>query len=481
MIKNKLYNAIAKSFSGKILTYIVQFAALAIYARIFSPQEFGIIASIQVFVIFFQMLSNIGIGPAIINENNFDERKRDGIFTVTLFLGLIIAISFYYFSYVLNYFYGGFSYQAIALLVSVSILFSSLNILPSTSLVKDERFLQIAYIEIASEVLCFIVVISLYYNGGGLMSLASRPAVQSIVRFFLCRLLSEKTTLGKAKLGRELFHIKSIIGFSSYQFGFNFINYFSRNLDSILIAKYFGMATVGAYDKAYQLMRYPLLMTTSAMVPAIQPVLTKVRDDKERIVREHNALAARLLFLSIPISVFMFMNSEDILVVLFGEQWLVANDLIKVLSFMIPVQAVLSTSGAFFQVMNKPKLLFISGCIAALVTVSAILVGLSLNNVNYIAMFIVAAFYINFFQIYFVLFSYCFRAEIKSFYYKLLKVIVYMLMPNIIFISLNTNMLKETSFSPIINILISALIGISSLGLFLVLAKKVKIINLRCF
>lgn len=466
-MKSKLYKAIAKSVSGKVLTYIIQFLALAIYARMFTPHEFGIIASIQVFVTFFKMLSNVGIGPAIINEDNFTSSKRDGIFTFTLALGIFIAFSFYFFSYFLNAFYGGYEYQGVAFFVSVSILFSTFNIVPNTALIKDSKFFALALIDVVVEFICFFFVYLLYINELGLLSLASRPAVQSTFRFLLCSINSSNTTIGRANIGRELYHIKSIMKFSLYQFGFNFINYFSRNLDNILIAKYFGMSVVGTYDKAYQLMRYPLLMTTSAMAPAIQPILTKFRGDREFIIMEHNKLTSRLLALSLPISVFMFLYSKEIILVLFGEQWIVANDLIKILSFMIPIQAVLSTSGAFFQVMNSPRYLFLSGIAAAVVTVSAILFGLFLNDVKYIAISLVVAFLINFIQIYHVLFKYSFNSSSKPFYICILKVLALMSAPNVIFILIKIYVLSDFYYSPEIDLIVGMALGLVILIFFI--------------
>ena len=41
------------------------------------------------------------------------------------------------------------------------------------------------------------------------------------------------------------------------QFGFNFINYFSRNSDNILIGKFISTEALGNYNKAYQLLMYP--------------------------------------------------------------------------------------------------------------------------------------------------------------------------------------------------------------------------------
>ncbi|TOD51621.1 hypothetical protein CGJ61_24420, partial [Vibrio parahaemolyticus] len=70
------------------------------------------------------------------------------------------------------------------------------------------------------------------------------------MKFVFLWLLSNKTTLGRCKFGSEIRHFLKIAKFAGYQFAFNLINYFSRNLDTILIAKYFGVVSLGVYDKA---------------------------------------------------------------------------------------------------------------------------------------------------------------------------------------------------------------------------------------
>lgn len=472
MIKSPLYSAILKSVFGRFSTYIVQFASLAIYARLFNPKEFGIIASIQVFVIFFQMLADVGIGPAIINEDNFESNKRDGIFTVTTIIGLLLAILFFIFSYALNSFYGEYEYQDIAVFVCVAIFFNSLNIIPMTAMNKDAKFIHLAIVDIIVECLSLAVVYMLYIQEWGVLALAARATVQGVGKFLLTWCLSTKTSIGRVRLGTELHHIKSILAFSLYQFGFNVVNYFSRNLDNILIAKYFGMASVGIYEKSYQLMRYPLMITTFAMAPAIQPILTNVRSDKSKVIREHNQLTARLFALSLPISLFIFVNSHNIILFLFGEQWLAIEPLIQIFALTVPIQSVASTSGSFFQVMNKPRLLFIAGIISAVINVTAIITGIVLGEITDVAFALVIAFSINFFFTYHILFQYCFRSGSKEFYLCLLKALRVMTPPVILYYLINATFLESNHYLPFVDLLVTGSIGLISIVIFVKPIKK---------
>lgn len=415
-MRDKLYKAVVQSVSGKMLVFIIQIITLALYARLFTPEEFGIIASVQVFVVFFNMLSDVGIGPAIINEKKVSIQKRNGIFTVTLILGILISIVFFLFSYALNAFYSGYEYQSIAAFVCASILFNAVNIVPKTSLVIDAKFILLAKIDVFSELISFVFVVIFYYLGLGLLALVIRSAILSFIKLLSCWLFSNCTSLGRAKFGSEIYHFKSICSFSLYQFSFNFVNYFSRNLDSILIGKFFGMSVLGLYDKAYQLMRYPLTLTSFAMSPAIQPIVTKYRDEPGMVKIEHLSMSLRMLILTLPIAVFMFANAQVIIVFFFGEQWVASSRLVQVFALSIPVQSIYIISTPFYQAMNQPRLLFISGVIAAILNCSAIALGVIVADVNYLAVFLVISFTINLFISEYILYKKCFLSDCKDFY-----------------------------------------------------------------
>ncbi len=403
------------SLIGKFAAFIIQFVFLAVYARIFTPQEFGIVASIQVFILFFQMLSDMGVGAAIINQNSVSSDERNGVFTFTILMGIFLAIATYLLSFLLVFFYNGYDYTNLSEIIAVSVFFSSLNIVPNTALIKSVQFLKISRVTILSELVSFVFVYLLYSNNLGVVALASRTMFQSIFRFLFTYHGCLNTSLGRPSIGMDFSLLKKISSFSSYQLGFNFINYFSRNLDTILVGKFFGMQLLGVYDKAYQLMRYPLMLTTMSISPAIQPVLAKHKDDISYIVSEHNLLVKRLISLSIIIAGVVLINARDIVLLLFGDAWIASADYLIVFAFSIPIQAALSTSGSFFQVLNKVNVMFYSGSVAAVINVFAMLYGVYLDDVFYVALFLVFSFTVNFVQIYYCLFRFCFKVNVGGF------------------------------------------------------------------
>ena len=416
---SKLYKAIKSSMISRVSTYLVQFAAMVFYARLFTPEEFGLVASVHVFVLLFQLLCEAGLTTAIINEGDIDQKKRDHFFGLTVALGGLFCTLFWLFSFVLNSLYSYGAYQYLAPFFCVSILFQSISVVPLSALQRETQFGQIALADISGELCASTIVFIGWYFGLGVFALCLRPPSVALVRFCLFYVLAGKRSMGFCKIGWSNDSVRSIIGFSSYQLGFNFINYFTRNLDNILIGRYLGIQSLGVYDRAYQLMRYPLQLITFSMTPAIQPILRKHKDNLQLVVSEHNILVEKVFIVSIFIALYMFFLAEEIILILFGEVWIEVAPLVQIFAVMIPVQMVMSTSGAFFLAMGRPGLLFTCGVIGFAICGTAIITGTILGTVEYIAMALTAGFYINFIQVYFILFKRCFNSPFGDFYRRL--------------------------------------------------------------
>ncbi|EOC7459405.1 oligosaccharide flippase family protein [Vibrio cholerae] len=414
-IIRELKQAALTSISAKYLYYIVQLASLSILARFFEPSEFGFVATIHVFMLFFFLLSEAGLGPALINEEKLNEKDRDGLFSFTIIVGLITGTIFCLFLNFLNYFYKSQIYTDYSFLVFIPVMLSSITTIPLSALTREKKFFSISLIDIISELVSLAVVITALEYYDPIYSLLAKYTIYSTFRFILLMLLSQDTEFGMPKPGLNLYSISKYKGFVTYQLGFNFINYFSRNLDNILIGKYIGISMLGVYEKSYSIMRYPLLLLTSAMMPAFQPVLKNYKNDTALLLETHNKAIVVLIFLGTSAGCLMYEFSHEIVKVILGEQWSDVVPVIKIYSFSIPIQVVLSSSGAFFQATNNVNIMFRSGLFSALTNVAAITAGVYAGEIAYVAVFLTFSFSINMIQCYWIMYKKIFDSTIIVF------------------------------------------------------------------
>lgn len=399
-----LYRAIAKSMLGRYAVYAVNLFSMMVMARIFTPETFGTVAAIMVFFVFFQLVAEVGLGPAIINLSHLARDDRDGLFGLTLVFGLLLAVLFTALAPLFLSFYQLPRVDEVVPYVAVSLLFFAASIVPHALLHREQAFFRIANGGLAGELLGTLATISLAQFIDPLHALAAKGAFSASTLFFVIWYFSANTEFGRPLPGRKFSAIKPLLGFSGYQFGFNFINYFSRNLDNILVGKYMGATSLGSYDKAYQLMRYPLMLLTFAMTPAIQPVIRQHAGDHRKVEEIHRDFTFKLSLLGAAAGLAMYVLAEWIILFALGDQWLDVVPIIRILAIAIPVQVVLSTSGSFFQAMNRADLLFLSGSLSAVVMVSAIAVGIISRDMEVLCWGLVAAFHINFVQAYYYLY-----------------------------------------------------------------------------
>src|SRR5699024_934904 len=84
---------------GKYSNVVIQLLVTAVLSRILTPEEYGIVAVVNVFLIFFQMLADFGIGPAIIQNKTLSKQEINSIFGFSLYLALFLGIVFVFLGY----------------------------------------------------------------------------------------------------------------------------------------------------------------------------------------------------------------------------------------------------------------------------------------------------------------------------------------------------------------------------------------------
>ncbi|WP_150855858.1 oligosaccharide flippase family protein, partial [Streptococcus pneumoniae] len=72
-VEKNLKRGIFYTAIGKYSNVVIQLLVTAILSRILSPVEYGIVAVVNVFLLFFQMLADSGIGPAIVQNKELNK------------------------------------------------------------------------------------------------------------------------------------------------------------------------------------------------------------------------------------------------------------------------------------------------------------------------------------------------------------------------------------------------------------------------
>jgi PST family polysaccharide transporter len=170
--------------------------------------------------------------------------------------------------------------------------------------------------------------------------------------------------------------VRSLIGFGANIALANIANFFSRNIDTVLIGKVWGGESLGFYDRAYKLL---LLPTNQVMLPITKvalPLLSRVQNDAGAYRTAYLTMLELVVLIIFPASIFAIVTHTQLIGTVLGSQWLPAA----------PIFAILAIGAMFAPISHSTSWLLISqgrthelrnyGLVGSIGFVAAIVAGL---------------------------------------------------------------------------------------------------------
>ncbi len=409
---------------SKYSVQVINIGVTVILARLLSPYDFGLITVTIVVTSFFDIMANVGMGPAIIQNKRISRYDTIQMFRFSFILAILLSIVYCLIIHPISNYYNQPQLLPILGTLMIQLFFNTLNVVPYSLLLKEKKFKLIAKITISSSISCGLIAIGMAFLNAGVYALVVIPIGNSIILFACCF----KRTICKYYIksyGWNFYPVKKIFKYSVYQFSFNVVNYFSRNLDKILLGKYIGMESLGFYEKSYRLMTLPISTLTNVFAPTIQPILSEYQSDLAVIRNVYNKISSYLFFIGCILVPLMFFSADSIILILFGSQWINTIPMFQILAISIPFQLVDSLSGSIFQSSNDVKHLFVSGLICSIINVISIILSLLLfSDIIKIVMFISMSLILNFFITSYFINKYSIRQSVAKYLLKMFKFLI---------------------------------------------------------
>jgi len=412
-----LYTAIAK-YAGIVISIVIT----GVLSRLLTAEDFGTIVPVSVLVSFFSILGDIGIGPAIIQNNELTKEDHSSIFSFTVIMAFILAVIFFSCSWLIASIYESDVFILLCQLLSCALFFSCINVVPNALLYKAKNFRFLAIRTSVVQLIAGTIAIISALLGIGLFALVIQSITSSIFMF----ILSYRENPLKLRFRTINWEpLKKIRSFSSFQFSFDILNYFSVNLDKLIINKYLGTSQLGYYDKSYRLMQMPLQNIPYIITPVMHPIFSSMQNDLEKMQVYYTKVIRLLAFIGFPLSILLFFAGKDIIFILFGTQWEPSVPVFKLLALSVGFQIILSTSGSIFQSAGSTRLLFLCGLLSTATIITAILTGIfAFQTLEAIGALLSCAYITNFFMAFAIMYCVLFKTGLIPFLKQIISPII---------------------------------------------------------
>lgn len=380
-LKQKTITGIAWNTIGKISNQILQFVLSVILMRLLLPSDYGLLAMAMVLIGFAGIFSEFGFSSALVQNQNINESHKSSIFWLNIIVGSILTLLFFILADTFAQFYSNNNLTEVIRYLSFSFIIGSITIVPGTLLQKEMRYDIINKIDVSVVLLSGILSVYLAYMGWGVMSLVFQSLFSQIIKVPLLYAASS----WKPKFIFSIKSIKELFSYSAYLTGFNFINYWARRSDDLLIGKFMGAESLGIYSRAYNLMLLPINQVISLVSNVMFPALSSIQYDKARVKRIFLNVIQILAFITFPMMIGLIAVADNFILGIFGNKWAEVIPIIQILAFVGTLQTIANPTGWIYTSQGKTNWMFWWGVFGSSSIIIAIIIGVLIGSIYSVA------------------------------------------------------------------------------------------------
>jgi len=360
------------------LKFAITIAATSVMARMLTPQDYGLVGMVAFFTVFVSMYKDLGLSAATIQRSEISSEQISTLFWINLLLSFGLALFTAAISPLVAWFYGEPQLTWITVVTAGGFMISGLAVQHEALLRRQMRYFALSLISLVSMAMGYVVGIFLAWQGFSYWALvASQLAVaatSTLLIFSFCRWVPG---LPKRNTG-----VRSMIRFGGNLTGFTTINYFSRNLDNLLIGRFWGAQQLGLYTRAYQLMALPIDQINEPVSSVAVPALSRLTDSPESYRKAYLRMLEKIALLTMPGVVLMIVTSDWIIQIVLGSQWHGATRIFVLLGVTALFQPIANTTGWLLISQGRTNQMLQWGLISGPIIMGSIVFGLQWGAVG---------------------------------------------------------------------------------------------------
>ena len=349
--------------TGTTIAQAIPLAISPILTRIYTPEDFGVFA---LFIAIFSIFASIANGRyemAIMLPKKDEDAINIfilGLFLTTslsLFLLLVIILFNSNIVSVLNNEAIGVWLYFIPFTVFITGVFNALNFFNN----RRKKYKDIANAIVIKSVVLSVFQLAIGFLKSGAMGLILGHL---IAQFFanmrlLKNIVEDKKLLLSINKKKVMILAKKYKNFPKFSLPAILASVLSNHLTNILISSLFTVVTLGFYSLVLKVLDMP----SSLIAKSIGQVFFQ-----EATIQKNETGIANIIFVStmkklfligFPIFLILFLVSEELFVIVFGEDWKVAGEYAKIVMPLFFIRFVVTTLSATYDIFAHLKVEFI--------------------------------------------------------------------------------------------------------------------------
>ena len=356
---------------GVAIRTLITVGSTAILARLLSPADFGLIAMATVITELGALFSNFGFGSILIQRPNISRIQLDTVFWVALGLGAVLTVAVYLLSILASRIFNEATVGDLLKFMCMTFVFEQLTVVPHSVLSRILQFRKEFLVQVGALLCRASTAVVLAWMGFGVWSLAAAGVAASFTRMCLYTLL-----IGYCpRLRFSSAFLASTWRTSGGYFGNGILFYINTNIDIFLVGRMLGASSLGMYQNARSLTNEIRARIAIPLQQVLFPAFSILQNEKDRF-RNGIVRSGRLLSLVVvPIGFGVAAVAEELVPLLYGNQWLAMIPALKIISIGAGIRATTTVANPIFNATNRVGLSFRLFFVGTVITTVSIVIS----------------------------------------------------------------------------------------------------------
>lgn len=316
----------------------IQFIVTLVIARLVTPEEFGLIAMLTIFISIGQVLIDGGLSTALIQKSDRTDVDKSTAYYFNLCVSILLYLVLFFFSPMIARFYSEPILIKLARVIGLNFIISALSLVQRTEFIINNDFKSITKCSFLAIVTSGpLGIIAAYYNLG-VWALVIQAISFNLIQTILLNLLSK----WKFTLCFSIESFKTLFPFASKLICSSILNVIYINSYTLVIGKFFTPSDVGYYTRSNMFAQFPSTYLTGFISKALFPIQCSIKDENKKLLL---LIYKYISIVSLIVTPSMFLISvlaKPIICFFLTEKWIGASEFLMLLPFayiLIPIMS----------------------------------------------------------------------------------------------------------------------------------------------
>ena len=314
-----------KAVSGTIWSFVQKFGSMGIsfisgiiLARLLTPEDYGYIGMLSIFMVVAGSFIEGGFASALIQKKRPTQEDYSTIFWWNLGMSILMYIILFLCAPLIARFYRMPQLELILKVQGLVLVINSFSIIQSNQLRKQLRFKKLTIVTLITSIISITVCIFMAYKGFGVWALVGMNILTSFIPAIIYWLTNKWYPLFvfSVKSFKELFNFGFFVLLS------NLINTFCNNIQGLLIGRFYNPATMGYYSKAKSTEELASTSISNVLNQVTYPLYAEYQDDKQALIGVVKRITLMIAYITFPIMFLLMMLAKPIFILLYSNRWL---------------------------------------------------------------------------------------------------------------------------------------------------------------